>query len=276
MVTEPTALKRNAILTILNQSLAIAEKDLAQEFRFRYQYIANILTLSLINFGLFATVYHGFTASTSSSSPLLGANNYVSFVVLGALASTIFTFGINAFSTRLLSEKYWETARGLLASPLKPVSLLLGVGLAELVRFIIISIVLFAVAFAFNPVGIYTLMGVIGILLLLFVSVLGLGLVRGVFTLTNENIDPLFTYLMIGTAYLSAFYYPVSYIPAFLQPLATINPVNYAVLSIRDLWNGQLPGPFLIAVVIITALASVSAATYLFNKIWRAMDIAGY
>jgi ABC-type polysaccharide/polyol phosphate export permease len=81
---------------------------------------------------------------------------------------------------------------------------------------------------------------------------------------------------MIGTAYISCFYYPASFMPSFLQPLAYINPIYFVMDTIRALWFGYaIKLPYLY-VSIVAAAISTSVGTYAFRKIWRNLDITGY
>lgn len=266
----------STIKTVLNQGLAFAEMDFRQATRFRVNFFANLFLNPLINLGMFGTVFFGFLRTSPSGTAGLTQENFVVFTVLGALAATLYNQGQGAFQVRLTAEKYWQTASALLASPFSPWAYLLGVGISELSRFFISAVVFLALAYLIWPVGIVTLFQVIFSLIILYVIVSGISLIRGAVELVNENIDPIFFYFLLGTGYLSCFYFPVSFVPSFLQPFALINPIYSSVYLIRAAWL-QLPfSPEYFLGSLLAAGLSAIIGTYGFTKIWRRLDVTGY
>lgn len=244
--------------------------------RFRFNFLANTFVPALINLGLFSTVFFGFFKTGAPSTSGLDRTDFISFTLLGSMTATLFTNAFNAFQTRFQYEKYWQTAYAMLASPLSPWAILLGITFSEAIRFSFIAFPFLVAAYILSPVSASVTLFTIVLLVLLYLMVSGFSLVRGALFLVNENLDPFFTYFVLGTAYMSCFYYPVSFVPSILQPFALINPVYFIVYLVRALWlNLPLVNEYVVAALAV-AILSPAIGTYVYQKVWRNLDLTGY
>lgn len=269
-------LKPVPVRTVLHQILAYAEKDIHQLLRFKAYYLSSWFLPGLVNFGLFATVFFGFVRGGTAATTGVNEQNFVAFTLLGALSSTIFNLAYGSFITRFSSEKVWETTPALLASPLSPWSILFGGAISDMLGISVVIVVFLSAAYILYPVSVFVLLSTIAYLLMIYFMTAGLSLIRGVAFLINENLDPIFGYSVLGAAYLSCFYYPASFVPSFLQPLAMINPIYFAVYSMRTLWF-NLPFEFSYPIIALGAtILSLTVGIVCFQWIWRNMDITGY
>jgi len=266
----------SVVRSVIRQALAYASEDISQQVRFKVGFLANTFIPGFINLSLFATIFFGFFKSGAPSSGGLTQTNFVAFTIIGTLASTLFTQGLSGIQGRFTLEKYWQTALAILASPMSPWALLLGVGLADMVRFGTVTLVFIAAAFLLFPVGPGVVVLTIPLLALLYIVVSGFSLIRGALFLVNENYDPFFSYLILGTAYVSCFYYPFNFLPSFFQPLALVNPIYFVVYLLRALWLGLPTNLDYLLVSLITAVASPLLGTYVFRRVWRNLDLTGY
>lgn len=262
--------------TVLKQSLAYAQKDISQSLRFKFGFISGLFLPVLINFVLFGTIFFGFFKAGTSGSAELNSGNFVAFTLLGALSATLFNLGYNSFQSRFSNEKYWQTALGILASPMSPWAILFGLALSDAISFSTVAAIFLIFSDVFLPVGVGTLFGSVVLLLLLYLMVSGLSIIRGALFLVNENVDAPLGYFILGTSYISCFYYPTSFLPSFLRDFALINPVYYVVYSLRSLWLGlPIESSYWIVAVVLAFLSPV-IGTYVFRKVWRNLDITGY
>ena len=266
----------NTLITIIRQSVAFAEKDIHEQMRFKIGYVVGTFQPALINLGLFATAFFGFFKIGAVGLEELNSENFIAFTVLGALASTLFVQGYQAFQARFLQEKYWQTALSILASPLSPWAILIGVSISEGIRFSIVATAFLIVTYLVWPVGLITFLSVLSLVVLLYLMVSGLSMIRASLFLVNENVDAPLGYLFIGTSYLSCFYYPAIFLPSFLQSLAQINPVYFAIYLIRNLWLGTSIEFTYLLIVVTVAILSPAIGTYIFRKVWRNLDMTGY
>jgi ABC-type polysaccharide/polyol phosphate export permease len=262
--------------SFLGHALAYAGKDIRGLMRFKVSYLVGLVGPAVTNFGLFGTVMFGFLYSSSTGIAGLTAQNFVAFTFLGAMCSSLYTQGFGSYTGRFMNEKYWQTASLILASPLTPFELLLGVAASDMIGFSIVAILFLALSYVFFPVGLLTILLTLVFLAALYFLVAGFSLIRGALILHNENIDPIVSYVVLGTGYLSCFFFPLSFIPTILRPFAMINPVYFLVYSIRATWLG-LSLPFYYPIIgVCSVVVSLLVGTYLFNRIWRNLDITGY
>lgn len=262
--------------TVVSHALAYAEKDIRGFLRFKVSYVIGLLAPAIANFGLFGTVMFGFFASSSASFSQLNSQNFVAFTFLGALCASLYGMGSSSYSTRFMNEKYWQTAPVILASPLAPIEMLLGVAMSDILSFSIVASLFLILSYITFRVAILTVAYTILLLGAIYFLVAGFSLIRGALLLANENIDPIINYLIIGTGYLSCFYFPLSFVPSIIRPFAMINPLYFLVYSARAIWLG-LPLPIYYPIAgVVAVIASLAIGSYLFSKIWRNLDITGY
>ncbi|MFI5420925.1 MAG: ABC transporter permease [Nitrososphaerales archaeon] len=264
------------ISIVLSQAQAFAERDLRIFFRFKVGAIANVFVPAIVSIGLFGTVFLGFFNSGFTGASGLNKENFISFTLLGALVSTLYAQAQGAMSGRFAIEKYWQTIPALLASPLSRWAMLLGVVLSDIAKFSLVAGIFLALAYLFWPVSALVIVTVMVLLVLLYSLISGISLIRGAVFLVNENLDPILNYFLLITGFVSCFYYPVTFLPSFVQWLAYINPIYFVVYLIRASWLGQ---PFDVSyafLAIVATIVSCSVGVISFNKIWRNSDITGY
>jgi len=258
--------------------LAVARKELKLNLRFKYDYFFKELLTSVRFLLLFFVVYYGFFSAGAPGIGSLKRESYILFLLLGTLTYSLFASSFGLFYTKFLAEKYWNTIQAILISPLTKMELILGVGLSELVKYIYISPIFFIIAFIWNPISIANFILVIFIMLLLFIGVLGVSLIQGAFTLSNENFLFLFQYLFWGWGFISCFYYPIEALPKFLHFLVLVNPIYHGLFIIRSLWISGFVENFWMhfSIVLIFAIVVPAISIYLFNKIIKKYGIRGY
>ncbi len=264
------------VRAIYQQSIAFARKDLEITFRFKVSALTTIFVPALINFGLFGTVFFGFLRFGSQNTSGVNVENFVAFTMMGALFTTLFNQGQGAFSTRFANEKYWQTTPVILASPLSRWAILLGTAVSELLKFAVVASVFLTAALIAFPTSMPAVAFTLVLLVVLYVMVSGVSLIRGALFLIDENLDPVINYFLLGTAYLSCFYYPASFIPSFLQWIAYINPVYFVVSLARNTWFGSPVNLAYVVASLGVTLLSISVGILAFNRIWRNYDVTGY
>jgi ABC-type multidrug transport system permease subunit len=266
----------SSVRSVLGRSFAFASKDLRLLLRFKIAYMQNLFFPALTNLGLFGTVFFGFLYSSGTGVGEVTGQNFIAFTLLGTLCATLFATGFQAYSSRFMNEKYWQTMPTILASPLSSLEMLVGVTLSDLLRFSAVAAVFLVLSYIFAPVALIVLVETILLLILMYFLISGLALIRGALILVNENVDSFFNYFIFGTGYLSCFYFPLSFVPSILQPFAVINPLYFVVYSIRASWLGYSLSITYPLLGILAVVVSVLIGTFLFNKIWRNLDITGY
>lgn len=256
----------------------LLEKEMKLELRFKFSFIFSSLLDPMVNALWFGVLYLGFFSV--GAQPLWGVTKegLVPFLILGSLVNAFFALGFGVFSYKLLNEKFWQTIEAFLVAPVSRFNLLLGFGLVEFVRISFACVLFLVFCFWFHPVSWTVLILVPLILIGLLLGGLGVGLVRGIFTLTNENILPFFNILYWGWGFVSCFYYPAEVLPKFIQPLIFINPVYHALTLIRHLWFQYPISSVFISTLWVLGFALLMpiAGVYLFNRLWKKLGLQGY
>ena len=256
----------------------ILEKELKLELRFKFSFLFSSLIDPVINTFWFGLLYLGFFSI--GSKPLWGVTReaFIPFLVVGGLVNGFFSVGFGVFSSKLLYEKFWKTIEAFLIVPISRFHLLLGYGLVEFIRMSFALLLFLGFCYWLHPTSGLVLLSVLLILVGLLMGSLGVGLIRGIFTLTNENILPAFNFLYWGWGFMSCFYYPKEILPRFIEPLTLVNPVYHAVTLIRHLWFDYPISSVFVSSLWILGFAILMPLTgvTLFNRLWKKMGIQGY
>ncbi|MEZ4561371.1 MAG: ABC transporter permease [Thermomicrobiales bacterium] len=139
---------------------------------------------------------------------------------------------------------------------------MLGVSLFSIIYGLIRSALLLGVLSLFFSVDLSdaNLLGATIILLAGSISFLGFGIMAAVFPLLFPERGEELTFVISSILLLvSGVYYPVSVLPDWMQPLATISPATYVLEGMRaSLLEGkptQELGPYLVPILLLGALA---------------------
>ncbi len=136
----------------------------------------------------------------------------------------------------IVKEKEKGTLEQLMVTPVEPIHIIFGktipyllIGFAELIVFIIFTILWFGIPFRGNL-----------FLLMLFavlymVSSLGIGILTSTIARTPQQVLFLIWFLLIFFILLSGFFIPVENMPIWVQKMTMINPVKYFMFAIREI-----------------------------------------
>lgn len=261
----------------LTEIFAVAEKELMLSLRYKLSFFLTALINPILGVIPFFLIYYGFLHFTGTTEFAgLNRGNYIVFLLLGMLVYTFFNDGFNVFSSKFLNEKYWKTIEAVFISPISYLSIVIGVGVSELIRLIPTLLVFVLVASFFavpNPVS---LLFAIAMLVMIFLFCCSIGLIHGAAALSNENFLPIFGYLFMALSLLSCFFYPIGLIPDVLKPLVLINPLYQGATFVRDAWLlGEISivsFGYVFAFMIVGLILSVRV----FTKVWKTLGVEGY
>lgn len=257
---------------------ALLEKELKLEFRFKFSFVFGSILDPIVNAMWFGLIYFGFFSLGAAPLWDVTPERFIPFLILGCLGNAYFSLGFGVFSYKLLYEKFWQTIEAFLVAPVSRFHLLLGLGLVEFIRISFAMVLFLGLCYWFKPVSWPVLLIVPVILFGLLMGSLGVGLIRGTFSLTNENILPFFNILYWAWGFLSCFYYPIEILPSFLKPFVFINPVYHGLTLIRHLWfDYPIPSAWIsVGWVIAYALFMPIIGVSFFNQLWKRWGIQGY
>ncbi len=268
-------------MEFLNDVLAIAEKEIKLSLRFKIAFFMGSLIEPAVRIAPFLLIYFGFFMVGVESFGWVTQSNFIVFLTLGMLTDVFLVAGFNRLYTRFMEEKYWQTIEAMLLAPINKLSLLGGYALSMLVSLFPSVLLFLGVSYVLMPTPLPNLilsMLVVGMVLSMS---LGIGLVHASSALFNENFSPIFRYGKVGLVFISCFYYPITIfeetpIIAFLKPLVLLNPFYQAIFAIRSAWIfGRVEWASIAYIVAFAAIMPL-IAVFVFNKLWKRLNIQGY
>ena len=178
----------------------------------------------------------------------------MTFLMVGALIWSYLSVLFDVLSETVSWERWEGTIEYTFMSPASRVTHLLGMGLYAVVYGIAqIAIMLVAVSFFFElDLREANYWGALVVLAVCSVSLVGFGIVAAVLPLLSPEKGQQVSYIVSSLLLLvSGVYYPVEVLPGWMQAIATVSPVTYALegsraallegASVAQLWESIWP-----------------------------------
>lgn len=264
---------------VFSKSIAIAEKNILTEFRFKLSVVSGWF-IPLISFLMPIIILNKFFDVDVTVGPW-NPQNYMIFIFIG-YNIMIMRNMIDYIPRHLLQEKYWKTLPALITAPFNRFYLLSGYIISEFLIVIIPFMAFFIVMLFIAPLS---LPSVIVILLMFFgvgIAFSGMGLFIGAFAITNENYLHLFTFTARLIFWISCVSYPFELFPHEVQIIIRLNPIYYMIDSIRLTWienniiTTVLSHPIHIFVFITFLIIFPIICVFFFNLVYKKLGISGY
>lgn len=276
-------LKRDNIKKNFVQIIAIAVKEVKLVARFKFGIFLNLgapLLSIFIPYIIFGAL---FRYSGTIDLDYYNQNNYILFLFIAYALTYLLTI-FNVYSSSFKQEKYWKTLKGLIIAPFNRYNMLMGLLVANLILKSVPTIVILTICYILFPIPPFTFFLFLVVLLCIGIIFSGIGIVVGVFTITNESIAKLMEVGLDFLLYLSCVFYPLKMFPRILHPIFYLNPLYYVFDLLRLIWwsgiNFYEALSFITPIHFISLVASVILipfiGTYLFNKIYNKYGIKGY
>ena len=205
----------------------------------------------------------------TNTLPGFPAHSYLDFMTPGVLAMMALFGGAFGGMTVIWDRRVGFLSK-LLALPIARASIVVGKMLSVALRTAFQLLIVLFVAFL---LGVRSATGVWGIPLVLFIAVLltfafsGISITVGALVKQPETFWAVVNFLTVPLLFTSSALFPLEFVPGWLRTIAYLNPVTYAINSIRALmiggwhWN-EIAGGLLIVVVFSTIVAGVSTAIF--------------
>jgi len=163
-----------------------------------------------------------------------GNPNYFEFVAPGIMAMVVMTAVLTGLAAAISREKEQGTLDGILISPISRLSIILGKAMAQSVRGLIQGAIVLLLAILLFGVTVHGNILLILLLLLLGIfSFVGLGILVSVIATEQETATQLLFMFQFPMLFLSGTFFPILLMPTFMQKIAHIIPLTYAVNAIR-------------------------------------------
>ncbi len=216
-------------------------------------------------------------SSTTIMLQTFGTTDYFSFMAMGMVAfTTVFTTAFVGMSI------VWDRRLGfmnkVLSTPVSRSVIILAKVLCASIRAMFQALIVTAVAFALGLVvgtnfGLFSLLGVFAIVFMLSVGLSSLFTALTLRTTSFETPQALIQLITLPLMFASNAYFPITNMPEWLQVVASVNPISYAIDAVRRLMIfsdgfSSLPLDFLYVgmfAVVVTTVCVVLSWRYL-NK----------
>lgn len=201
---------------------------------------------------LFAPLLKGIAASRGF--PPGGAYN----VFVPGLLIQLGLFGAAGVGFSLIAELRAGVIERFRVTPVSRVALLLGRALRDILVLGIQSLILMLLSI---PFGLHlTIAG--GLVMLGLVGLIGLGMACIAYAAalalrSEDSYAPLIFTVSLPLLLLSGVLLPMTLAPGWLQTIADFNPLSYAVVAARDMFNGNAGDPAVIKGLIIMLILAV-------------------
>ncbi len=199
------------------------------------------------------------------------SQRYLDFLIPGLLAFTLMQVAIAGSGFNIVEYRRKGILKRLFVTPVRPRDFISGIVLSRMVLCLMQLSVLLAVAVLVLDVAIVgSYLSLFGVIILGCFIFLCLGFMLGSLAKTQQSIMALGNLVIFPQIFLSGVFYPVSSLPAFIQPIASVLPLTFVTNALRDIANDGVSmlgtGWDLLGIIVWLLIAFV-AATRLF--VWK-------
>jgi ABC-2 type transport system permease protein len=198
-----------------------------------------------------------------------GYHDYRAYLAPGVMAQAALFVAI-FFGLAVIWERDVGQLQRLLATPIPRLGIVLGKAAGAATRALVQGIVLLSVIAA-TGIGLHwSVLGVIGALVLLLLGTAGfacLSMVLAALVRTRERFIGIGQLVMMPLFFASSALYPIAIMPGWLQAIARGNPLTYEVHGMRDQLLGISSGgtlwlDFVVVAAFVAAMAVLAAKVY--------------
>lgn len=262
----------------LSKIFALAEKNLKLNLRFKYGIIINFITPIL---GVIIPIF--IMAKFFEFNAQFGPWTEKNFTIYQIIAYNIILARkiIDEFPRQLQIEKYWRTFQALVIAPSNRFNLLLGIFLSEVILLSAPCIIFFIIGYIYYPISFFTVLAIIGIYLLISLIFSGIGIILGIFAVSNENILPILNFIVTLFFLFSCLTFPIQVFPNFVQNIINLNPFFYIIEILRltwienDIFISFTSHSFYFFIIIVSAIILPIIGIFVFNTIYKKYGIVG-
>ena len=181
-------------------------------------------------------------------------------------------FGAAGVGFSLISELRAGVIERLRVTPVSRVSLLFGRAIRDMLTIVVQSLILILIALPFglsiNPLGVIVVLALIGLIGLLTASI---AYAVALAVKSEDSYAPIVFTATLPILLLSGVLLPMAIAPQWLQNIAHLNPLLYAVDAARAIFLGHLADPSVAKGVFILAILSAIAVVIGARQFGRAV-----
>jgi len=181
-------------------------------------------------------------------------------------------FGAAGVGFSLIAELRMGVIERLRVTPVSRVALLFGRALRDMVSIVVQSLILIVIALPFglsiHPLGVVVVLALIGLIGLLTASI---AYAVALAVRSEDSYAPIVFTSTLPILLLSGVLLPMTIAPQWLQNIAALNPLLYAVDAARHIFNDNLGDPSVARGVLIMVVLSVIAVVIGARQFGRAV-----
>lgn len=268
---------------MLRKPLAFLKKDFLMESSYSLAFIFNFA-------GILASILSYFFIDKLFGSQMVPhleefGVNYFSYVLLSMAFFGYVGIGLGSFSERISSEQMQGTLEAVLLTPTKISTILFSMALwnlvlatVDMIIYILFAVFLFKISFANIDI-----LSTLVVFILTIISFSSLGILSACFIMVLKRGNPFSWIVASIEGLIGGVYFPITVLPAWLQFLAKLFPITYAIRAIElAVYKGynvlQLSREisFLLLFSIVLLPASIAAFKYSLRKARKDGSLAQY
>lgn len=279
MMNLRTLFSRKFIRRQTQQIIAIIERNLRISLRFKFNVIISFL-VPIISIAMPLIIMGEFLTFNNDFGPW-NASNYLVYQFI-AYQILLIKALINEFPLQFHREKYWKTIPAIIIAPMNRYNLLLGIFFSHMILISIPLITFFVFCWIVYPISLFTIISIIVLLLFIALIFSSIGLIIGVFAISNENIWKIVGFGISIVFWLSCLTYPFEIFPDIIQQVINLNPLYYIFDIFRVTWieNNILfsisSHPLNFLILFLSAVIIPIISIYVFKIIYKKFGIVGY
>ena len=203
--------------------------------------------------------------------------DYIQFMYPGILAMTVLMTSVMS-GVSIVWDREFGFLKEVLVSPLNRSGVLAGKAIGAAAIAIIQGTIMLVLAPILNvPIDLGTVLSLLPLLLILSLSLSGLGLLIGARMRSQQGFQILMQLVIFPMMFLSGIFFPITGVTTWLEVLSKINPVTYGIDAIRQVFLGtEVAGVTVFGhtmsimdsaiVVAVVGLLLLTAAIWVFNR----------
>jgi len=271
--------KLKTIKDNISQILALTEKNIKLSLRYKIGLVIGYVNQIIAIFMPLIILQNIFDFRTT-----IGLWTSSNFILYQFIAHNISHMsGITGrFPGQFRAEKFWKTLPALIVGPFNRFNLLFGIFFSHLVMIFIPFSIFFIWGIIIEPISITTILFIILLYFLIALIFSGVGLIFGIFAISNENIWQVLSFLLMFVFWFSCISYPFELFPKFIQDIINLNPLYYIFDFLRITWiqdnvfmtiNSY---SFHFITLLTTSIILPFFGVFLFNLVYKKYGITGY
>jgi ABC-2 type transport system permease protein len=164
--------------------------------------------------------------------------DYIQFMYPGILAMTVLMTSIMS-GISIVWDREFGFLKEVLVSPLSRSGVLIGKAVGAATIAIVQGAIMLVLAPIVNvPINLGTVLALLPLLLILSLSLSGLGLLIGARMRSQQGFQIVMQLVIFPMMFLSGIFFPVSGVATWLAVLSKLNPVTYGIDAIRQVFLG--------------------------------------